>query len=331
MAQLITIKPKPNSFKFKTVDGNITQFNKDVNSSDPLAVQSAGNYTGERFPNSRQKHRVMWSYTKRRWKLAGCTKNSEALNQLVKECKVQYPKDHPRYPDYIESADIFDSNDPFFKGFKFMLKEGEGILDKDHPKDKIIIMALQANPHFALSGEESGKLSNRVKNLIVDKNLDKESKIKNRQKEIEAITIYNNMNPEKRKRVAMAMGLIVKDDTDKDVVDMLLYESVTDVKTKINGLTRQDYFLAMANATTDQINNRYLIQKAKGKGLLKKTRQGYKLFGHNAGKTEADLIKYFENPDNQEMMIRLQEVLEKKEEPVKKEDSIITLFEETKK
>ena len=315
MPQLVTVKPKEGSRKF-TIRGNMTQYNKIDGNMNTTEVRSTGEYRGQRFPNSRQFIRVKWSYSKRRWLLAGASKNSERLNEIVKACKLKYEDDHKRAGDYIETADLFDMDDPFFthSKLKMVAREGEFVLDKDYPKDKILIMAIQAQHEFEVNGiRNTGAHSSRVKYVITDKNIDNKTKVNARNKELEAIELYRSLDDDKKIKIAIAMGFVSNDNADIDTVDQMLYEAAKNTSIrKGSTVTVQDYFIGLVNASTDEINIRYLIHKARGAGYLKKVRnQGWMMFGQPIGRTDRDVYDYFKNGDNSDMIIRLEETMTK--------------------
>lgn len=335
MSELITVTPKPNSRKFKVVGNGMTQFNKVVGSTDPSAVKSTGEFKGQRFPNSRQLIKPTWSFSKRRWMLAGCEKNSKKLNEIVAACKLKYEKGDARYPNYIEEADIFDFDDPFFthSKMKMIAREGEFVLDKTTPKDKILIMAIQANHQFAVKGEDdNGMVSSRVKYVITDKNIDTETKKASRNKEAEAVQLYSSLDKKKKNQIAMAMGLILREADDIETVDELLWDAAHNTTGRApNGLNMQDYFIAMCQAETDEIKVRYLIQKARAEGHLKKTKDGWMLFGQAVGMTDIQVYQYFKNPEHQKIIFRLEDVIKKDPVPAPEVESKIDLVNEDPK
>ena len=315
MPQLVTVKPKPGSRRF-TVQGNITQYNKTSDTPMSSEVQPTGNFKGERFPNSRQPKRVKWSNSKRRWLLAGAPENSKGLNRLVEQCKLKYEDDHPRKGEYITECDIFDREDPFLthSKMKMIAREGEFVLDKDHPKDKILIMAIQAQHDYEVDGVS--KSSTRTRYIITDKNIDKRAKQKMRKQETQAIELYMQMNPKKRMQIAMAMGLIANENADQDVIDDVLYAAVKDTSTKSQGKSKQEYFIALAQTDDVDVKIRFMIQKARATGYLKKVKDiGWTIFGQPVGKTDAQVYAHFRNPENQSMLTRLNEALEEDKMP----------------
>ena len=319
MSQLVTITPKPGSRKFQVVGAGMTQFNQISGSTNPGDVAQTGEFKGQRFPNSRQIFKPKWSLTKRRWMLAGCDKNSKKLNEIVARCKLKYQDNDPRYPGYITEADIFDDDDAFFKHklLKIIAREGEFVLDKDVPKDMILIMSVQASHQFALKGETMGPISNRVKYLITDKNIDAAAKRNVRNQEMEATQLFAAMSDEIKTKIAMGMGLISKETEDKVLLDDMLWAAAKNTKSRAsNGLSIQEYFIAMAKTTTDEINIRYLIQKARGEGHLKKTPDGWMLFGQPVGMSDGQVYDYFKNGENVKMINRLTTVIDRDTIPV---------------
>lgn len=334
MPELVTITPKPGTRKFQVVDNTIAQYNRVTGTDDPTKVERTGEYKGQKLPNSRQVHRVNWSFSKRRWMLhgvSGSKKSLEKLNEIVKACKLKYPAKHPSYLQYIETADIFDPEDPFFTHdkLKVIAREGEFVLDKTVAKDKILIMGIQASHEFAIKGEEGGITSNRTKYFITDKNLDAAAEENARNKEIEATQKFTALSLDEKVKIAMAMGLLTRETDVEPEVDKVLWEAAHDKTRRIAGLTRQDYFLAMCEASSDEINVRYLMQKARGDGHLKKTVDGWVLFGQNIGLDDKHVYSYFKNRENQDMINRLQDVLRKDPVPapsrVERDSALIDL------
>lgn len=314
MAEIVTIRPRSGSKMFKAVKGQITQFQK-ITEGGQDTDRSAGEYKSERFPNSRQMFRPMWSNSKRRWLIKNFDSNSEDLNKLVTSCKLKYEKNSHKPNQYIMEADLYDANDPFFnhKSLKVITYEGQITLDKNRPIDKIILLSLQANHQFQEGGESINPLlSSRVRYVITDKNLDTSIKKKTRQTSLDALKLYDKLSDDKKVKIAMAMGLISNESVDRVLIDEVLWEACQDNVTKAsNKESKQDIFIKMCNSDSTELNMKHLIQKAKASGKLKKNKtQGYLLFGQPIGTTESKIFEYFSNPENQEMLIRLEQSLE---------------------
>lgn len=319
MAEIVTIRPKSGSKRFKAIKGQMSQFQKITEESGAERNELAGEYKSERFPNSRQMFRPMWGSSKRRWLMSGFdkfdTKEQNELNELVAKCKLKYGAKDPRAMQYITEADIYDSNDPFFnhKSLRVITYEGQVSLDKSRPLDKIILMALQADSQFQQGGETvNPMLSQRVRYVITDRNIDVKIKRAHRTKIMKSTKLYDNLTDNKKFKIAMSMGLISSEKTDRSIIDEVLWDACQDNKTKLsNKMSKQDLFISMCIATSEELNTRHMIQKAKASGNLKKNKQqGWLLFGEAISRTDAKLYEYFNNPDNQEILLRLENVLE---------------------
>lgn len=316
MEQLVLVRPKPGSKKFKTTEGikNVYSISRDEGQT--YLDESIGTYDKERFPKSRQMFRPEWSYGKRRWMLKGYENNSEDLNKLVAACKFKYKLGHPLQNQFIKECDIFDFNDAFFshKMLRALAQEGDVVLDKSRPFDQIILAGLLSNPKFQYStdGNINTTTSNRVKYIIIDKGIEQNKRKTNREKELLVGDLWKNLTDKKKMAIAISLNLIASEDTDRGLIDDILYDYANS-KENAKGLaiSKQDLFIQMCNMDTAKLNIQFTIGKAKAAGYLKRTKQGWMLFGVNIGKSDQNVEEYFSNPDNQEMLFRLDEQLEK--------------------
>lgn len=310
MSRIITIKPKPNSKRFFST---ANQFQKRKGADGVETDVNAGAYKGERFPNSRQMFRPKYSMSKRRWLLAGFDDNHEDLNKLVLKCKLKYPKKHPKFGEFIKEADVFDYNDPFFchKLLKVISKEGEVSLDKNRALDNIILRGCKADPQFQVGLGNGGPISSRVKYIISDKEREVSMRKKVRSSKMKAYKLLDAMDFEKKKKVAMVMGLIVDDSIDPDLLTDSIFNAI-DGGGKIGTKTKQEVFIEMSEVDSEVLDFKHQVFLAKRKGLLRKRKNGYELFGSYAGKEMRDVEAYLQNEDNQSAWMRLQQVLAEK-------------------
>lgn len=317
MSSYVIIKPKPGSLKFQAIDG-MTALHSYSTDEGATKLEMPEKYSRERFPKSRQMFRPLWSYTKKRWLIDGFDTNSPALDELVKQCRLKYKDGHKLAGQMIESADIYDYGDAFFtnKRLRIIAGEGETRLDKEHPLDKMILAGMRMDPRFKYvtdgrSIHDSPGMT-RVKYLIIDKEHEVKSKSISGEKERKVGQLFENLNDKKRAAIAIALGLIVREDTDREIIDTVLWEYAKDQsKPKDSQLSKQDTFIAFCELDTAKLNVFYTIGRAKASGLMKKTKQGYLLFGNPVGKTDKEIETFFDNPDNQELIFRLEEQLEK--------------------
>lgn len=313
--EIVIVKPRPGSKKFQTMEGvkNVHSVSRDGGAT--YGEESVGIYTKERFPKSRQMFRPDWSSSKRRWVMKGFEDNSPELNELVKRCRLKYKPGHPKQNQFIEECDIYDFADPFLthKQFRVLAQEGDTLLYKNHPLDKLVLAGLLVNPKFQYVGNgnaDNAMYSNRVKYIIIDKNVDKVNKKVSREKDMEILDTWKALNDKKKLAIAMSLSLITSEDTDREIIDDVLYSFATSKETpKGSQMSKQDMFLSVAKLSTADLNLQYTIGKAKASGFLKKTRQGWMLYGNNIGREDSDVIAYLSNSSNQEVMFRLEESL----------------------
>lgn len=312
MAELVTIKPKPGSRKIVSSTGNIQAVYTQNDNNGNLVSEKKTEYVSERFPKSKQMHRIPWSHNKRKWLLDGFPENCDELNKLVKDCKLQFEKPHKNAGDYIEKADIYDYNDKFFNHrlCKIMSNEGEILLDKSFPLQNLVLRGLKLHPHFQVAGEENPLISAGARYIIVDRDIDVKLKRTARDNKLKVMKLYSSLTGEKKIKIAMAMNLIPNENVDIDVVEDVLFNASQDL-TKIPDLniTKQELFINFCEMKTEDLNLKHRIAKAKSTGILKKQADGWILFGSPVGKTNAQLEDYLSNPDNSKLLLRLDDVL----------------------
>lgn len=314
---LIKIIPSPLSKKFTNIEGAMLEYKEDENELGQKSIRSIGEYKRERLPNSTQGERpISYSISKKAYKLKNYTTNSEELNALVKKCNlINDMKHHYDYNKPIVSCDIFNIKDPFFnhKSLRLLLDEGYGVLNTENPLEFLLYEGVLANNKYQVGGEISNAaLNGRAKYIIVDSSIDKEAKKLARDTRKNAEKLIDNMSDDKKRSIALAMGLIVDGDTDISLITDLLEEAALDNK-KLAGaaMSRQAYLIKLAEAPSTELEARKYINKG-FKGYIKKDRESnsYVLFGIQIGKDKQSVINYLINPVNSETLYRLQKAID---------------------
>ena len=314
---LIKIIPSPLSKKFNNIDGAIMEYSEDQNEMGQKSVRSLGEYKRERLPNSTQGERpISFSISKKAYKLKNYQNNSEELNQLVKRCNLTNDiRSHYDYNKSITTCDIFNLKDPFFnhKSLRLLLDEGYGVLNTDNPIELLLYDGVLANNKYQIGGETSNAaLNGRAKYIVVDSSIDKDAKKNARDTRKNAEKLVDNMSDDKKRSVALAMGLIVDGDSDISLITDLLEEAaLDDKKTATMSMSRQKYLIKLAEAPADELEARKYINKA-FKGYIKRDRESnsYVLFGIQIGKDKQAVINYLVNPVNSETLYRLQKAID---------------------
>lgn len=306
---LIKIIPSPLSKKFNNIDGPIMQYGEVETPEGQRSERSLGEYKRERFPNSTQGERpIAFSISKRRYNIKDYTVNSEELNELVKRCNlINDIPSHFAFNKKIEECDIFNIKDPFFnhKSLRLILNEGYGSLDTDNPLDLILYKGVLVNNKYQVGGETSNTaLSGRAKYIIVDSSIDKDAKKNARAIRKEAELLIDNMTDEKKRSLALAMGLITSEDTDIDLINDIFDEYALNPK-------KQQSFIKFAKSSNEELETRSYINKG-FRGLIKKDRETntFTLFGIQIGKDKQAVVTYLLNPINNEILYRLKKAID---------------------
>ena len=314
----VIIRPEKGSKKFYK---NAKQFQRviDVGTGQPTGEYSAaGEYSGERFPNSKQRPRIRYSYSKRRWLLNkpnGDEFTQEELNELVAKCHLTYWEGSKK-GEYITEADVTNLSDPFFNHpqLSTLLKEGAATLNPDvSVRDKLMTAGLRAHRQFREAGKSaSGPNAAGVKYILSDKETDAKLAADSRNKTLEAVRLFDGLNDKKRAMIARILGIRVRPDTDRAVIDDNLFKVAMDDKTfvKDTSITQQDMFIQLCQTDPEELQLRDLVARAKSGGLIRKTKEGWTFRGAKIGRTMGAMETFFKDPEHQEALIALEQALE---------------------
>lgn len=315
---LIKIIPSPLSRKFDGTVNGMVQYEQTKDTQGVTELRAMGKYNRERFPNSTQGERpIAYSVSKKKYLLEGYDSNNEELNQMVKRCNLMNDlKDHYNYNKPIESCDIFNLKDPFFnhKNVKILFDEGYGSLNTENPLDWILYKGVLSNHRFQIGGENiNPALNGRAKYIVVDASIDKQAKKESRNTRKLAEKLVDTMSDDKKRAVALAMGLIINGDTDIDTISDLLEEAALDNKKSVsNNMTKQQYLIKLAEAPNEELEARNYVNLGFKQGFIKRDKETsmFMLFGNQIGKTKQNVINYLLNPVNSETLFRLRKAID---------------------
>jgi len=276
--------------------------------SDTGQYQNTGNYTGERFPQSRQFFRIKWSESKQMYPIGDMS--LEELNKLVPQCGFTDPKTDK----LIETANNRRFGDPFFEHVDlfFLAEEGTGSFDLQDPKQTILYAGFTNNVDMKSSNNNNPLLDTRVKYVLTDPDeveVDKSNKI---DKLVEAMKLFDGLSFKKMFKIARSMGIGVNEEVTPETLKSTLGEVIqNNTRTISPGKTFQDYFIELAKAKNEDLELNFLVRSAIKKGIIRKKRgQGYLFYGSTIAKKEELVVPYFKDPANQEQVIKLEEALE---------------------
>lgn len=307
------IIPSPLSKKFGGVNGTMTEFLEETDREGKKSLRSLGEYNRERLPGSTQGERtIIFSNQRKKYLLKGYEQNSDELNELVKKCNLF--NDMSKHPDFgrpIVSCDIYNSLDPFFNNLKLrvILQQGYGTLNTDIPLEHLLYLGVLVNPKFQVGGENSNAaLNGRAKYIIVDTEIDKQVRRDERSTRKKAEKLLDNMSDDKKRSIALIMGLVTSDDTDIDLISDLLEEVALD--TRVNqdlGMSKQQFLIKLSESEGDELQSRKYVDAAFKRGMIKRDRSTslYMLFGMQVGRDKQNVIDYLMNPVNNEVLHKL--------------------------
>jgi hypothetical protein len=334
MAQLFNnttlIKPAPNSGKFfrddpQTMTAAVQEFYAEDANGNKKLVKSTP-YTAQRFDGTKQGQTPVWNFRKRRWtiidpeditKKRQLEKNSKKLDSMVKSCKlVNDVKSSPDFGKFIESTDIHNRRDPFMinKETRINLGAGEAVVPSgEHDvKNVIVLLSLMTQKKFQVgSGAKNGITGTQVRYVIVDKETDRKEKNISRTRDKKAREFYDNLSDDKKMKIAISLSLVRSLDTDRGLVDDLIYDYITDGETKVVGtnMTKQEMFISLCDSGNAVVEASYIFHLGKTKGVIRMQNKVYQAFGEKLGSTINESVNFLSLEDN-DLYERIKEAVE---------------------
>lgn len=284
-----------------------------------------GEWNNQELPSTVQGRRVRWSLSKHRWLLLDENQkelSQEALDELVQGSYLTYEEGLNK-GQLITTANPNNGKDPFFNHslLNTMLREGNGKLDKDvNKKDRLLVYGLRG--HNDVGTAKEGNTSGRIRYVLSDKGEETNSAIEIMKKSQLASKYLENLTDGKRLVVAKIMGLGVNNSSNRDTVDLALYNATkTSNKKTTEGITLQELFIKICQMDSEELNLRHLIAQAKDNRVIKLTKTGYTFNGSRIASTDSGLYDYFKKPDNHEILLSLETAMGRVL-PVEKDDEI---------
>ena len=307
MEQTLTIKPARQSNILKDI--RATLITENPGSDGTPVVTSTTPANGLTIPGIQIGKRIRWNHSLRKYHLGDLAQ--EELDILVTRCK--FKNDMANHPDkgrFITTADPYDFADPFFNNRLAIIKLDEcvGSLSSERPFEKIFsYYAKNAPLEFIDADVNEGNLSSlSAKYTIINSNNVIASTQKSRLKSEDASKLYFELNDDKKLKIAMYLGVVASEATDRSLIDDVLWKIC--IGKDNNSEVKRDLFIDLCKISTEKLSNRYIIAKAKGLGFLKKTNKAWNLQGIEIGRTDLEVESFFDDINNQDVI----DTLEKK-------------------
>jgi len=198
------------------------------------------------------------------------------------------------------------------------LMDGDNYYDLDVPFQELAFAWLRVHPTIASSYQawERGEYPADIQFYVVDDEIENAIVFRKKQLINKAISKFDAMTPEKKKKVARLLGLPVTEDTKEEVVynqvDNILKQ--TEFKTgKYSGLSTVEVFNRFADMKEQLLHIRDLIKQAITHSVYRIKPNGRIYEGEYEIAVDEDaLIKFLADEDNQDELLTLEGKLKTK-------------------
>jgi hypothetical protein len=200
----------------------------------------------------------------------------------------------------------------------YKLLDGDNYFDLSIPFQELSFAWLRVHPTIASSFQawERGEYPADTQYYIVDDDIENEIVFKKKQLINKAIVKFDDMTPDKKKKIARLLGLPVTEDTKEEVVynqvDNLLKQ--TEFKSgKHSGLNPIEVFNRFANMKENLLHIQDLVKQAIAHSVYRAKPNGKIYEGDfEIADNESELIKYLADEDHQDDLIILEQKLKGK-------------------
>jgi hypothetical protein len=210
------------------------------------------------------------------------------------------------------------SNDDMQHVQPVKLMDGDNFFDLNIPFQELAFSWLRVHPTIASSYQawERGEYPAETQFYVADEEIENVVLFKKKQLINKAITKFEQMTPEKRKKVARLLGLPVTDDTKEEAVYNLVDNVLkqTEFKNgKYQGLNPVEVFNRFADMKENLLHIKDLVKQATVHSIYRIRPNGKVYEGEfEVAKDEDDLIKMLSDDDNQDMLLTLEGKLKSK-------------------
>jgi hypothetical protein len=197
--------------------------------------------------------------------------SEEELDEIVKQLRKPYPKDHPDYGKVIEKANKYDKNDPFFThdSFynKYIAQDGEILLDDSIPEQRLFVKSYKENRKVIDKSREHNYTFS-AEWEIISPNLEDKKEAENNDKLLDAFALLAEMKPETIKIIATILNV----DADFKSIDSIKNKTIKALKENRNvkayNMSFVDKFVELAASGTENLMAIYYVAEGLKQGIL---------------------------------------------------------------
>lgn len=200
----------------------------------------------------------------------------------------------------------------------YKLTDGDNLFDLNSPFQELTFSWLRVHPTIASSYKawENGDFPADTQFYVADEEIENAITFRKNQLINKAITKFDNMTPEKKRKVARLLGLPVveesKDEFVYNLVDKILKQ--TSFKTgPFNGFSTVEIFNRFADMKENLLHIKDLIKQATSHSIYRVRPDGHIYEGeYEVAKDEEDLVRFLVDDNNQDALITLEQKLKTK-------------------
>lgn len=314
IGKISTIKKEYNSAGLQTMQGGLAQRGLTRTPGTGVFIypyrELDGKYRTGLDPEAGYINRIA-DPTERKFEKERVTELHKKLQKILGDVKLD-----PR-SDFWNYAKATSTDDPsHVQPYKLM--DGDNFFNLDIPFQELTFAWVRVHPTIASSYQawERGEYPAETQFYVADDDIENEVLFKKKQLINKAILKFENMTPEKKKKVARLLGLPVTDETKEsavyNLVDNLLKQ--TEFKTGIyQGLSTIEVFTRFADMKENLLHIKDLIKQALSHSIYRLRPGGQIYEGEfEVAKSEEDLIKLLVDEDHQDDLIVLEGKLKAK-------------------
>jgi hypothetical protein len=198
------------------------------------------------------------------------------------------------------------------------LLDGDNYYDLSVPYQELAFSWLRVHPTIASSYQawERGDYPADIQFYVVDEDIENAVVFKKKQLINKAIAKFDNMTPDKKRKVARLLGLPVTEDSKEEFV----YNQVDNVLKqtefkggKYQGLSTVEVFNRFADMKENLLHIKDLVKQAIAHSVYRVKSSGRVFEGeYEIAKDEDELVKFLANDDNQDELLTLEGKLKSK-------------------
>lgn len=222
----------------------------------------------------------------------------------------------PRAPFWNHSLSRSTEDLSFVQPVKLL--DGDNYFDLSIPYQELAFSWLRVHPTIASSYQawERGDYPADIQFYVVDEDIENAVVFKKKQLINKAIAKFDNMTPDKKRKVARLLGLPVTEDSKEEFVynqvDNVLKQ--TEFKAgKYQGLSTVEVFNRFADMKENLLHIKDLVKQAIAHSVYRVKSSGRVFEGeYEIAKDEDELVKFLANDDNQDELLTLEGKLKSK-------------------